>query len=166
MLLDEFSALPRAVVAVLDRAFPLEHRPAIISIDGEAGKDRAEIDVAVAKRAEAARAVRPFGVARINALLWRGTKLRVLHMKRFDALVVNVDEPDVVERLQAKMRRIVIDAAALVALELVEEALKRDAIKQILARVQFESDVDALILVRVEDRLPAASQLVERGFYE
>ena len=87
-------------------------------------------------------------------------------MKRFDALVVHVDEPDVVERLQAKMRRIVIDAEALVALELVEEALKRDAIKQILARVQFETDVDALILVRVEDRLPAASQLVERGFYE
>jgi hypothetical protein len=50
-------------------------------------------------------------------------------MKGFDALVVNVDEPDIVERLQAEMRRIVIDAAALVALELVEEPLERHAVK-------------------------------------
>ena len=73
--------------------------------------------------------MRPFRVARVNALLWRRAKLRILHMKGFDPLVVDINEADVVERLQAKMRRIVIDAAALVALELVEEALERDAIE-------------------------------------
>ena len=87
-------------------------------------------------------------------------------MKGFDALVINVDEPDIVERLQAKMRRVVIDAAALVTVELVEEALEGDAVEKILARMQFEADVDAVILMRVEDWLPASGELVERGVDE
>ena len=61
------------------------------------------------------------------------------------------------------MRRVVVDAAALVAVELVEEALERRAVEQVLARMELEADVDALLVVRVEDRPPALGEFVERG---
>src|SRR5262249_30208274 len=119
VLLDEFGALARAVLPVLDRAFPLEHRPAVVTVDGETREDGAEVDVAVAEGAEAPGAVGPVREARIDALLRRRPEFGVLDVKRLDPLVIDVDEADVVERLQPEVRRVVVDAAAFVALELV-----------------------------------------------
>ena len=130
---------------------------------GELGEDRAEIDVAVAERAEAAGAVRPVGEAGIDALLRRRAELRVLDVKGLDALVIDVDEPDIVEVLQAEMRRVVVDAAALVPADLVEEALVGRAVEEILAGMQLEANVDADLVVHVEDRPPAPGELLERG---
>jgi hypothetical protein len=60
-LLDELGAHARSVLSILDRAFPLKDGPAVVSVDGKAGENGAEIDIAVAERAETAGAVRGEG---------------------------------------------------------------------------------------------------------
>src|SRR5262245_11997167 len=62
---DELGALARAVLGMLQAAFPLQHRPAAVIVAGELGEDGAEIDLAVAERAEAPGAVQPRLEARV-----------------------------------------------------------------------------------------------------
>ena len=50
----------------------------------------------------------------------------------------------------------------LVALHCVEEHLEGDAVEHVLARMDLEADVDAGIVIDVEDRLPAPAELGER----
>src|SRR4051812_2699606 len=56
---DEGRALARAVLGVLQAAFPLQHRPAVESDRCHARKNRLEVDLPVAERAEAAGAIDP-----------------------------------------------------------------------------------------------------------
>ena len=56
---DEFGAFARAVLGMLEAAFPFDHRPAGEVVGGQLGEDRAEVDLAVAERAEAAGALHP-----------------------------------------------------------------------------------------------------------
>ena len=51
-----------------------------------------------------------------------------------DPLVVDVDEADIVEHLQPEVRRVVVDAAALVTTELVEKALEGRPVEYVVAR--------------------------------
>ena len=111
---DEGRAFRGALLGMLEAAFPFEHRPGVVVVGGELGEDRAEIDLAVAQRAEAAGAVDPRLVAGIDALAAVRVELGILHVKRLDALVVDVDEGEIVEMLQHEMRGIVVDVAALV----------------------------------------------------
>ena len=83
-------------------------------------------------------------------------------MKRLDALVVDVDEAEVVELLQEEMARVVVDAAARMVADALEEHLEGGAVHQVLARVDLVAD-DALLLEGIEDRPPALRELVERG---
>ena len=62
------------------------------------------------------------------------------------------------------MARVEQDVAALVTLHAVEEHLERRAVEQVLARMDFVAEIDAGILVGVEDRLPAFRELFERRF--
>src|SRR4029077_17524925 len=64
------------------------------------------------------------------------------------------------------MGGIVVDAAARMPVHAIEEQLERRAVEQILARMQLESDVDALGVAEVEDRLPPFGELVEGAFDE
>ena len=82
-------------------------------------------------------------------------------MKRLDPLVIDVDEADVVEVLQAKVRRIVVDAAALVTAHHVEEALVSGAVEKIFAGMQLEADIDTELVMQIEDRLPSPRQFLE-----
>jgi hypothetical protein len=97
---------------VLQAAFPFQHRPAVIVVLRELGEDAGEIDLPVAERAEAAGAVDPALVAGIDALPAGRVELGVLDVKRLDALVVDVDEGEIVELLQQEVRRVVVDVAA------------------------------------------------------
>src|SRR5271157_1563870 len=85
----------------------------------------------------------------------------VLDVERLDPLVVDVDEVEIIELLQHEVRRIVVDRAALVALNCVEEALERRPVEQIFARVKLIADVAARVVERVEDRPPPLSQFFE-----
>ena len=61
------------------------------------------------------------------------------------------------------MRGVVVDRAALVALQRVEEPLEGRAVEHVLAGMDFVGDVDAGVVEGVEDRLPAPRQFLERG---
>ena len=87
-------------------------------------------------------------------------------MKGLDALVIDVDEADVVERRQPEVRRVIVDAAAFVPAEKVEEALIGRPIEEVFPRVELEADIDADLPVRVENRSPAPGELLESGANE
>src|SRR3546814_14826635 len=53
VIADEGRALARALLGMLERAFPLEHRPTRIIIGRHLREDRTEIDLPVAARTEA-----------------------------------------------------------------------------------------------------------------
>src|SRR3974390_1222879 len=55
VMLDELGALARAVLRMLEAAFPLEHRPRRIAVLPHLGKDAGEVDLTVAERAESPR---------------------------------------------------------------------------------------------------------------
>ena len=79
--------------------------------------------------------------------------------------MVDVDEGEVVHLLQEEVRRVVIDVAALVAAQRVEEHLEGGAVEHVFARMDLVTDVDAVILVDVEDGLPAPGEFAE-GFLD
>ena len=81
MLADESSTFAGAVLRVLDAAFPFEDRPAGIVVQGQPGENGAEVDVAVAGRAEAAGALLPALVAAIGADARAGVPLGVLDVE-------------------------------------------------------------------------------------
>ena len=102
VVFNEASAFARAVFRMFQRAFPLQHRPAVEIILGELGKHRAEIDMPVAQRAETSRPVDPALITAINAGTAGRIELGILDVKGADALVVNVDEIEIVHRLKDK----------------------------------------------------------------
>ena len=92
VMLDEFGAFARAVLGVLQAAFPLQHRPGRIAVLRQLGEDAGEVDLAVAERTEAAGPLNPRRITRINALPAGRIELAVLDVKRLDPLVIDVDE--------------------------------------------------------------------------
>src|SRR5258706_2856105 len=164
VIADEPRTFRRPLLRMLEAAFPLEHRPAFVAVLRHLREDRLEVDLPVAERAEAPGAVHPRLVARVHALAAVRAELGVLDMQRLDARVVDVDELEVVELLQHEVRWVVVDAAARVVVDTLEEHLEGRAVEQVLARMQLEADVAAGGFERIEDRAPALRQLVERGF--
>src|SRR6266550_9634766 len=91
VMLDELRAFARAILRVLERAFPLQHSPAVEIMGCKLGEDAAEIDLSVAQRAEPPCPVHPALETTINALPARGIEFRILHVEGFYALVRDVD---------------------------------------------------------------------------
>src|ERR1700746_798144 len=105
--LDKRRALPRALLAALQAAFPFEHCPAIKTVLRQFGKDAAEIHLPVAQRPEASRPLHPRLGSAADSLAARRAKLRVFHVKHFHAGVVDVEKREVIELLENKMAGIV-----------------------------------------------------------
>src|ERR1700722_14503713 len=78
---NEFGALSRAVLGVLQRAFPFEHCPAIEIIGGELREDAGEINLPVARCTETPSSVHPALIAAIDTLPSGRVELGVLHME-------------------------------------------------------------------------------------
>src|SRR5208283_1313356 len=163
VMLDELGALARAVLGVLQTAFPLEHRPGRIAASRELGEDAVEVDLPVAERAEAAGALDPGRVTRIDALPAGRIELGVLYVKRLDPLVIDVDDLEIVELLQHEVRRIVVDRTARVSADRVEEALEGRAVEQVLAGMKLVRHVAAGVVEGVEDWIPALGEFLEGG---
>src|SRR5215217_1948067 len=100
VVLDELSAFAGTVFGVLDGAFPFQHGPAGKVVLRHLGEDGGEIDLAVAKRAEAPCPVDPALVAAINALAAGRIELGILDVEHLDPLVIDVDVVQVIELLQ------------------------------------------------------------------
>src|SRR5438477_361553 len=69
-----------------------------------------------------------------------------------DPLVIEIDILEIVELLQHEMAGIVEDIATLVTADAIEKHLERHAVMQILAGMDFVTQVDARLLERVENR--------------
>ena len=67
-------------------------------------------------------------------------------MERLDALVIEIDEGEIVELLQQEVARIVIDAGALVAADRIDEPLEGRSVVNILAGMYLVADVAARLV--------------------
>ena len=157
MALDERRALCRALLGMLQAALPFEHRPARIIGRRKTREHAGEVDLPVAQRAEAAGALEPWLIAGIDALPAVRVELGILDVERLDALVIDVDEGQIVELHQHEMRWIVIDAAALVPVQPIEEQLEARAVENILAGMKLVADIDPVGVELIEDRPPRAA---------
>src|SRR5881394_2442067 len=164
VMLDELRAFARAILRVLEGAFPLQHRPAIEIMGCKLGEDTAEIDLSVAQRAEPPCPVHPALETAIYALPPGRIELRILDVKGFYAVVIDVDIIEIVELLQQEVRRIVEQVRPRVVVHPFEEHLIADAVMQVFAGMNLVADVDAILVGIVEERGPASCQLIERGF--
>src|SRR5258708_691112 len=157
MIGDELGALTRRHLGMLQAAFPFVNGPAGEIIRRELREDRLEIDLAVAERAVTPCALEPTFIAAINALLRGRIELGVLDMKHLDAIVIGVDEAQIVHALLDVVTGVVIDVAALMTADRVEEHVESVTVEDVLAGVDFEAEVDAVLVIDVEDRLPATA---------
>ena len=161
MVRDELGALARRDLGMLQAAFPLVDRPAGEIISRELREDRLEIHLPVAERAVAAGALEPSLIAAVDALLRGRVELGVLDVEHLDAVVIDVDEAEIVHALLDVVAGVVIDVATLVAADGVEEHVEGFAVEHVLARMDLKAEIDAVLVVEVEDRFPAAALLGE-----
>src|SRR5258705_5193099 len=108
---NEFCTLARPVLRVLEAAFPFQHGPGIVAVLRELGENGVEIHLSVSQRPEASGAADPAFITAVDANSPGRVELGILGVKRLDALVIEIDERDVVELLQQEMARVVIDEA-------------------------------------------------------
>src|SRR5258708_33620363 len=106
MPLDKRRPFSRSLLAALDAAFPLQHRPSRKVILRQLGKYRTEIHLPISRRTKPPRSICPSLIPPINALPSRRTKLRILHMKHLDPAVIQIDEFQIIELLQYEMARV------------------------------------------------------------
>src|SRR6185369_14360663 len=149
---------------MLQAAFPFEDRPALETVLREFREDAAEIDLAIAERPETPGAIDPGLIAAIYAAAAVHIEFGILHMKHLDALMIDVDVVEVIERLQHEMRRVVEDVAARMIADPLQEHLEGDAIMQVLTGMDLVADIDTDLVIGIEDRFPAFRQFVEGGF--
>ena len=112
MFRNKRRALGCALFGMLERALPFQHRPTVIAIMAQLGENLCKIHLPIAQRTEAAGAFGPARIAAIHARFAIGPEFGVLYVESFDPFVIEIDELDVIELLQHKMRRIVQDIAA------------------------------------------------------
>jgi hypothetical protein len=66
-------------------------------------------------------------------------ELGVFHVKTLDALMVDVDERDIVQALLDQVARVIIDVASRMIADGCQKQLERFAIKNVLAGVQLKA---------------------------
>src|SRR6185437_7216304 len=86
-------------------------------------------------------------------------------MERPDALVVDVDEFEVVELLQDHVAGVVKNVRAGMIVDRGKEALEGHAVVKVFAGVQLETGIDSVFVEGIEDWEPSASELGE-GFFD
>src|SRR3546814_17476295 len=116
----------------------------VCSSDLQLGENPAEIDLPVAQRAEAAGAIDPVLKPAIDPRTSGGVEFGVLDVEHADPLVINVDELQIVERLQHIMAGIIEDVGARMIVDAREEAFEGPPVVQILAGLNLIGEVDPL----------------------
>ena len=155
-----------ALLGALDAAFPFQYGPAWKIVLGELREDSFEIDLAIAQGAESSGAIDPGLKASVDALAACRKELGILHVKHFNAVVIEVDVFEIVELLDDEVARIVEEVAARVIVEALEKHFERHAVVEIFAGVDLEAEVDVGFVERVKDGAPASGQFVEGGLDE
>ena len=163
---DEGGALGGALLGALDAALPFQYGPARKIVLGELREDSFEVDLAIAQRAESSGAIDPGLKAAVDALAACRKELGILHVKHFNAVVIEVDVFEIVELLDDEVARIVEEVAARVIVEALEKHFEGDAVVEIFAGVDLEAEIDVGFVEGVEDGAPAGGQFVEGGLDE
>src|SRR6267143_3777410 len=154
MPLNESSPFRSSLLAALDAALPLQHGPSIKSILRQLGKYGAEIHLAISRRTKPSCPVHPGLIAAVNALPACRTKLRILHVKHFDALVVHIEEFKIIELLQHEMTRVKKHIASWMIPGALQKHFERDPIVQIFAGMNIEAQIHARFVKCSQDGTP------------
>src|SRR5437016_392095 len=80
--------------------------------------------------------------------------------------MVDVDEFQIVKLLQDEMTRVIENIAALVSAEPLEKHFKRHAVVKVFAGMNFEAQIYARLVERIENRLPTLCQFVESRLHK
>src|SRR6266850_8134678 len=155
MPLDKRRPFRGSLLAALDATLPLQHGPPIKSILRQLGKYAAEIYLAISRRAKPPCSIYPGLIAAVNALPACRTKLRILHVKHLDALVVHIEEFQIVELLQHEMTRVKQHLAPRMIAGALQKHFQRDPIVQIFAGMDLEAQVHSRFVKCIEDGTPA-----------
>ena len=155
-----------ALLGALDAAFPFQYGPAWKIVLGELREDSFEVDLAIAQRAESSGAIDPGLKASVDALAACRKELGILHVKHFNAVVIEVDVLEIVELLDDEVARIVEEVAARVIVEALEKHFESDSVVEIFTGVDLEAEVDVGFVEGVEDWTPAGGEFVEGSLDE
>src|SRR6266481_2611463 len=128
MPLNKWRPFRRSLLAALDAALPLQHRPSGKVILRQFGKYRPKIHLSISRRPKPSRPIYPRLIATINTLPAARTKLRILHVKHLDPFVIKVDELKIIQLLQHEMTRVVKHVAPWVFAHSLQKHLKGDPI--------------------------------------
>src|SRR3546814_10475105 len=136
----------------------------VCSSDLQLGENPAEIDLPVAQRAEAAGAIDPVLKPAIDPRTSGGVEFGVLDVEHADPLVINVDELQIVERLQHIMAGIIEDVGARMIVDAREEAFEGHPVVQILAGMNLIGEVDPLFVERSEEHTSDLQSLMRISY--
>src|SRR5882672_12760795 len=164
MPLDKRSPFRSSLLAAPDAALPLQHGPPVKTILRQLGKYSAEIHLAISRRTKPSCPVHPGLIASVNALAARWTKLRVLHVKHSDALVIQIEEFKIIELLQHEMTRVKQHLAPWMISGALQKHFERDTIVQIFAGMDLEAQIHSRFVKCIEDGTPARGQLFKSSF--
>src|SRR6266850_1568840 len=164
MPLDERSPFRGSLLAALDATLPLQHCPPIKAILRQLRKYWAEIHLAIPKRAKPPGSIYPGLIATIEALAAGRTKLRILHVKHLDAVVIQIEEFQIIELLQHEMTRVKQHIAPWMIAGALQKHLERDPIVQIFAGMDLEAQIHSRFVKGIQDGTPARGQLFKRSF--
>src|SRR5258708_8748643 len=139
MTRDEGGTLSRSLLGTLYTALPLHHRPTAKAVLRQLREDAGEIYLPVTQRAEAPSPFDPGLVAAVDNLPARRMKLGIFYMKHFYAVVIEIEELQVVELLQHEMAGIEQHVASGMLLDPLQEHLKGDAIVQVFSGMDLET---------------------------
>src|SRR5262245_49099195 len=109
---DELRPFPRAIVGILQTAFPFQHGPAVIAVAGQAVEDAAKVDLAIADAAKASRPLDPILIAAIDTACRTWRELGVLDVKGPDPRVVAIDKAEIIHLLEQEMAGVIVDHRA------------------------------------------------------
>ena len=132
-------AFLRALLDIFYAALPFKDGPPGKIVLRELGKNCSKVNLTITEGPETPGARNPRLVSAVNALTPARPELRVLHMKHFYPLMIEVDELKIVELLQNEVAGVIEDVAALMSSEPIQKHFKADAVVKIFAGMNLET---------------------------
>src|SRR2546428_3600999 len=161
MPLNKGSPFRSSLLAALDTALPLQHRPTWKVMLRQLGKYRPKIHLSISQRPEPPRSIHPGLITPINALPPARTKLRILHVKHFDSLVVQIDEFQIIKLLQHEMARIEKYMASRMIPHALQKHFKRRPIMQVLAGMNLKAQIHSRLIECIQNGMPSSRQFIK-----
>ena len=143
VIADEGRAFARAVLGMLQAAFPFQHRPAVVAVLARAWRRCRRNRPGRRRASGSARRDSPRTGSRHRRPAPVRIELRVLDVEHLDALVIDVDVARDSRAAAARSGWDRRDVAARMVADALEEHLEGHAVVQILARMDLVADVDA-----------------------